>query len=76
MDGVLTCDVSTSPALAVGQPRDEFSQCVALPEDQHCCLQCGQLRRPMSDTEDSEQLEIEVRTHRRVIRRRRNKDAS
>jgi transposase len=45
---------------------------VELPEDQHCCPQCGQPRRPMSDTEDSEQLEIEVRAHRRVIRRRRN----
>ncbi len=45
---------------------------VELPEDQHGCPQCGQPRRPMSDTEDSEQLEIEVRVHHRVIRRRRN----
>ena len=30
---MLTCDVSMSPALAVGQPRDEFSQWVALPEE-------------------------------------------
>ena len=45
---------------------------VELSEDQQSCAQCGQPRRPLSDTEDSEQLEIEVRAHRRVILRRRN----
>ena len=41
-----------------------------LPADQRICSQCGDLFTP-SDTEDSEQLEIEVRTYRRRIRRRR-----
>jgi transposase len=40
------------------------------PEEQPC-PRCGKLRREMSDTEDSEQIEIEVRAHRRVIRRKR-----
>lgn len=45
---------------------------VELSEDQQCCPTCGRPRRPRADTEDSEQIEIEVRAHRRVIRRRRN----
>ena len=45
---------------------------VELSEEQQCCQTCGRPRHPRSDTEDSEQIEIDVRAHRRVIRRRRN----
>lgn len=41
-----------------------------LPHDQRACPQCGAALSP-SDTEDSEQIEIEVTASRRVIRRRR-----
>lgn len=41
-----------------------------LPEDQRVCPQCGAVATP-SDTEDSEELEIEVHAYRRRIRRRR-----
>jgi len=41
-----------------------------LPEQQRVCPQCGAALAP-SDTEDSEQVEIEVRAYRRRIRRRR-----
>ncbi len=41
-----------------------------LPEEQRVCPQCGAVLVP-SDTEDSEQIEIEVRAYRRQIRRRR-----
>jgi transposase len=41
-----------------------------LPKDQRVCPQCGVALSP-SDTEDSEQIEIEVRAYRRRIRRRR-----
>jgi transposase len=41
-----------------------------LPEDRRVCPQCGAAFVP-SDTEDSEQIEIDVRAYRRVIRRRR-----
>jgi transposase len=41
-----------------------------LPEDLRACPQCGAALSP-SDTEDSEQIEIEVRAYRRRIRRRR-----
>jgi transposase len=41
-----------------------------LPEHQRCCPGCGAPFSP-SDTEDSEQIEIEVRPYRRCIRRRR-----
>src|SRR3954451_20061115 len=41
-----------------------------LPEQQRVCPRCGTALRP-SDTEDSEQIEIEVRADRRRIRRRR-----
>ena len=41
-----------------------------LPEEQRVCPQCRAALSP-SDTEDSEQIEIEVKAYRRVIRRRR-----
>jgi transposase len=40
------------------------------PQDQRACPRCGAATSP-SDTEDSEQIEIEVRAYRRLIRRRR-----
>ena len=44
---------------------------VDLPHEQCVCPNCGQPLRLRSDTEDSEQIEIDVRAHRRVIHRRR-----
>src|SRR5450432_1431212 len=41
-----------------------------LPEEQRVCPECGAALSP-SNTEDSEQIEIEVSAYRRVIRRRR-----
>jgi transposase len=46
-------------------------QWVELPEQDRVCPDCGLPFAQMNDTEDSEQLEIEVRAYRRVIRRRR-----
>jgi transposase len=48
--------------------REEF---IELPEAQRVCPRCGQPWRQRSDTEDSEQIEIEVQAYRRVLRRRR-----
>jgi len=42
-----------------------------LPEDQKQCPQCGLPYESFPGTEDSETIEIEVRAHRRVIRRKR-----
>jgi transposase len=44
---------------------------VLLPTASLACPICGKLATMMSDTEDSEVLEIDVRAHRRRIRRRR-----
>jgi transposase len=48
--------------------RQEF---VELPPRQRCCRCCGKPLAERTDTEDSEQIEIEVKAHRRVIRRKR-----
>jgi transposase len=48
--------------------REEF---VELPPEQSVCPCCGLPLLPLSDTEDAEQIEIEVSAYRRVIRRRR-----
>ena len=48
--------------------REEFRE---LPPERCVCPRCGQPLLPRGDTEDSEQIEIEVRAYRRVIRRRR-----
>ena len=48
--------------------REEF---IELPPEQAVCPCCGLPLLPLSDTEDSEQVEIEVSAYRRVIRRRR-----
>jgi transposase len=48
--------------------REEFLE---LPPGHCVCPRCGQPLLPLSDTDDSEQTEIEVRAYRRVIHRRR-----
>jgi transposase len=48
--------------------REEF---VERPPEECVCPDCGQPLRLRSDTEDSEQIEIDVSAHRRVIHRRR-----
>jgi transposase len=48
--------------------QEEF---VPLPEESLACPHCGKLAAMRSATEDSELLEIDVRAHRRRIRRRR-----
>ncbi len=46
-----------------------------LPEDERCCSNCGLPFDLFPDTEDSEILEVEVRAHRRIIRRKKYKPA-
>jgi transposase len=48
--------------------HEEFRE---LPPERCVCPRCGQPLLPRGDTEDSEQIEIEVRAYRRVIHRRR-----
>jgi transposase len=48
--------------------QEEFCE---LSEQARCCPQCGKPRQEMAATEDSQQLEIEVRAYRRVVRRKR-----
>jgi transposase len=48
--------------------KEEF---VALPQESLFCPVCGKPAAMMSDTEDSEVLEIDVRAHRRRVRRQR-----
>src|SRR5262245_23027497 len=43
----------------------------AIPGDECCCRRCGRPFAPVSGTEDSTILEVEVKAHRRVIRRHR-----
>lgn len=60
-----------------GHDRRDYShlplceEFIPLPEESLACPHCGKPARMMSDTEDSEVLEIEVRPHRRRLRRRR-----
>jgi transposase len=64
-----------------GHGRREYShlpveeEFVALAEESLVCPICGRLAATMSDTEDSEVLEIDVRAHRRRICRRRYRAA-
>jgi len=44
---------------------------IELPKDERICPGCGCPLAEMTATEDSEQIEIDVKAHRRVIRRRR-----
>jgi len=52
--------------------REEF---VSLPEESSLCPHCGKPAAMMSATEDSDMLEVDVRPHRRRIRRRRYQPA-
>jgi transposase len=60
-----------------GPKRRDFSRLPAKPEvvelaeEERTCPGCGKPLREMTDTEDAEQVEIEVKAHRRVIQRRR-----
>jgi transposase len=63
-----------------GQPgasRRDYShlpvveETIALPAAECVCPRCGKPREEMTETEDSEVIEIEVRAHRRRIRRNR-----
>jgi transposase len=60
-----------------GPKRRDYSQLPAVVEDyelpptQRCCARCGQPFADFPGTEDSTLLEVEVRAHRRLIRRRR-----
>lgn len=60
-----------------GPRRRDYSHLPAVPEehevpgDQCCCRRCGCPFAPVSGTEDSTILEIEVKAHRRLIRRHR-----
>ncbi|MGC8642560.1 MAG: hypothetical protein ACP5XB_22110, partial [Isosphaeraceae bacterium] len=60
-------------------PRRDHTQLPAatedheLPPDQRCCSQCGQPFADFPGTEDSTILEVDVRAHRRIIRRRRDR---
>lgn len=60
-----------------GPQRRDFShlpsreEVIDLPADERVCPTCRKPFAAMTDTEDSEQIEIEVKAHRRVIRRRR-----
>jgi len=61
----------------VGHRRRDYShlpvqeEFVPLPKESLACPHCGKPATRMSATEDSELLEVEVRAHRRLIRRRR-----
>jgi len=61
----------------VGHGRRDYShlpveeEFIPLPEESLACPHCGKLANVMADTEDSELLEIDVRAHRRRLRRRR-----
>jgi transposase len=60
-----------------GPGRRDYSHLPAVREDREipgeacCCRRCGRPFAPVSGTEDSTILEIEVKAHRRVIRRHR-----
>lgn len=60
-----------------GPPRRDYSHLPAVVEDQEipgdacCCRRCGRPFAPVSGTEDSTILEVDVQAHRRVIRRHR-----
>lgn len=64
-----------------GHGRIDYSHLPAVEEvrtlsaEEGRCERCGKPRLEMTDTEDSEQVEIEVRAYRRVIRRKRYRAA-
>lgn len=79
LDGEDDTDTQPKPAQRPrpGPQRRDYhhlparEELVELPEAQQVCPHCGRPWRERSDTEDSEQIEIEVQAYRRVIRRRR-----
>lgn len=62
-----------------GHGRRDYSHLPAkeeiheIPDDECCCPKCGLQYEPFPGTDDSELIEIEVKAHRRVIRRKRYK---
>ena len=62
---------------AAGHGRRRGEQLASVEEvwdldpQQRCCAQCQRPYEPMAHSEDSEIVEVEVRAHRRVIRRKR-----
>ncbi|HEY2429432.1 MAG TPA: transposase [Acidimicrobiales bacterium] len=46
-------------------------QVLELPAEQQCCERCGQSFAPFPGTDDTTVLEVDVRAHRRIYRRRR-----
>ncbi|MEA3342268.1 MAG: IS66 family transposase, partial [Chloroflexota bacterium] len=62
---------------ASGPPRRDHShlpvveEFVELPSEETTCPMCGKPASEMNETEDSEVIEVEVRAHRRKIRRKR-----
>jgi len=60
-----------------GPKRRDYShlpavdQVIDLPPEHQCCSRCGQPFVPFPGTDDTTLLEIEVRAHRRIYRRRR-----
>jgi transposase len=44
---------------------------IELPPEERCCRHCGQPFAERAETEDSEQIEIEVKAYRRVLKRKR-----
>ena len=83
-DGTSTDGTSTSKRRSRGQQphakgpaRRDYSHLPAreekieLPAAQRVCPHCGKSRVPLGDTEDSTQIEIEIRIIRRFIRRER-----
>ena len=51
------------------------TEVIELPVEQQNCPQCDRPLQEMTETEDSEQLEIEVKAYRRVIQRKRYRKA-
>jgi transposase len=80
LDGFDDKDSSASPGAKKkqrGPKRRDFShlpgrdELIEAAADQRLCPTCNKPFAVMTDTEDSEQIEIEVKAYRRVIRRRR-----
>lgn len=46
---------------------------VDLPDNEKCCSRCGQPFKPFPDLEEGETIEVEVKAHRRRVRRKRYK---
>ena len=60
-----------------GPPRRDYQhlparpEVIELPPAERCCPRCGQPLAERDETEDSEQIEIEVKAYRRVLKRKR-----